>query len=77
MKTNRDYRTSILVRVAKDLDHWQYYGLMSDNTFQAGLDALDPYLPCYVQDRAIQECIFLGLLELVRRAGRKEAPSEA
>jgi hypothetical protein len=30
-------------------------------TFQAGLDALDPDCPCFVQDRAIQECIYLGL----------------
>jgi hypothetical protein len=39
--------------------------LMLNNTFQAGLDALDPDCPCYVQDKAIQECVYFGLRNML------------
>ena len=35
--------------------------LLGDNSFQAGLDALDPDCPCFVRDNGIRECVFLGL----------------
>lgn len=42
-----------------------YRALMQNNNFQAGLDALDPDCPCYVQDKGIAHCIHLGLLSMI------------
>jgi hypothetical protein len=55
-----EYRNEI-IRMLGKLDVNKHLALLSSNTFQAGLDALDPDCPCFVQDRAIQECIYLGL----------------
>lgn len=40
--------------------------LLGNNTFQAGLDALDPDAPCWVKDSAIQDIIVLGLMSMMR-----------
>ena len=42
-----------------------YQALMQNNNFQAGLDALDPECPCYVQDKGIAHCIYRGLLSMI------------
>lgn len=42
--------------------------LMSNNLFQAALNALDPDAPCFVEDAAIQEVIYLGARQLVSQA---------
>jgi hypothetical protein len=55
-----NYRNEI-IRLLGRLDLEKHLALLSNNTFQAGLDALDPDCPCFVPDRAIQECIYLGL----------------
>lgn len=55
-----NYRNEI-IKMLPMLDMSKHLALLSSNTFQAGLDALDPDCPCFVQDRAIQECIYLGL----------------
>ena len=63
-----DYRTEALLRM-RTLPAMGQVALLMDNEFQAGLDALDPDLPCYVEDRAIQACVFYGLLWKIERAG--------
>jgi hypothetical protein len=55
-----EYRNEIIKMLGK-LGPEKHLALLSSNTFQAGLDALDPDCPCFVRDRAIQECIYLGL----------------
>ena len=55
-----NYRNEIIKMLGK-LDMDKHLVLLSSNTFQAGLDALDPDCPCFVRDRAIQECIYLGM----------------
>jgi hypothetical protein len=54
------YRNEIIKMLGR-LEMEKHLALLSSNTFQAGLDALDPDCSCFVQDRAIQECIYLGL----------------
>lgn len=61
-------RNVIMMRLGDQPAHAQLRLLMS-NDFQAGLDALDPDCPCYVQDRAIQECIYLGLRFMLSAMG--------
>jgi hypothetical protein len=55
-----EYRIKI-IELLGTLQMQQRIDLLMSNTFQAGLDALDPNCPCYVRDRAIQECVYLGL----------------
>ena len=55
-----EYRNKI-IQLLERLDARARVALLLDNQFQAGLDALDPDCPCYVQDEAIQGCIFYGL----------------
>jgi len=42
-----------------------FMALMESNTFQAGLDALDPECPCYVKDKGIAQCVYLGLMSMI------------
>jgi len=44
------------------------FACLSSNIFQAGLDALDPDAPCWVQDGAIQDVIYRGLKAMMRDA---------
>lgn len=47
--------------------------LMMDNTFQAGLNALDPEAPCFVEDKAIRKVIFRGLLAIISQYRAEDA----
>lgn len=62
-----EYRNEIL-KMARNAGFEVFAKLMMSNNFQAGLDALDPDCPCYVQDRAIQTCIYLGLQRMIEIA---------
>jgi hypothetical protein len=55
-----EYRNKI-IELLGTLQMEKRLALLMSNTFQAGLDALDPFCPCFVRDRAIQECVYLGL----------------
>ena len=55
-----EYRNEI-IKLLGGLEMEKHLVLLMSNTFQAGLDALDPNCPCYVRDKAIQECVYLGL----------------
>jgi hypothetical protein len=56
-----EYRNKVISMMAK-LDMRARMSLLCDNQFQAGLNALDPDCPCYMQDEAIQGIIFYGLV---------------
>ena len=55
-----EYRDEV-IRMLGRLEEDKHLALLMSNTFQAGLDALDPGSPWYVQDRAIRECVYQGL----------------
>lgn len=67
--TARDmWQRNAVLAHAKRAGIEEFVYVMSDNNFQAGLDALDPDCPCYVQDKGIAQCIYLGLMSMIDSA---------
>lgn len=50
--------------------------LMMDNTFQAGLNVLDPDFPLFITDPAVQQVVFKGLMSIIDQYRMEDALSD-
>lgn len=60
-----DLRNQVMLRLCYNTSAFRHLELLSNNDFQAGLDALDPEAPCFINDRAIRNTVVYGLVHMM------------